>query len=44
MSISKAVKFGILFSIPAFFGILIFSNEIISFCSSGGRLNIQMWD
>ncbi len=30
-SISKAVKFGILFSIPAFFGILIFSNEIISF-------------
>ena len=30
-SISKAIKFGILFSIPAFFGLLIFSENIISF-------------
>ncbi len=29
-SISRSIKFGILFSIPACFGILIFSNEIIS--------------
>ncbi len=29
-SISRAIKFGILFSIPAFFGLLIFSDEIIS--------------
>ena len=30
-SISRAIKFGILFSIPAFSGLYIFSNEIISF-------------
>jgi len=30
-SISKAIKFGILFSIPAFLGLLIFSENIISF-------------
>ena len=30
-SISKAIKFVILFSIPAFFGLLIFSENIISF-------------
>ena len=30
-SITKAIKFGILFSIPAFFGLLIFSENIISF-------------
>ena len=30
-SISKAIKFGILYSIPAFFGLLIFSENIISF-------------
>ena len=29
-SISNAIKFGILFSIPAFFGLLIFSEQIIS--------------
>ena len=40
-SISKAVKFGIFFAIPAFFGIFILSDEIIKFLFFRGEFDIS---
>ncbi len=40
-SISKAIKFGILFSIPAFFGLLTFSENIISFLFFRGAFEYE---
>tara|TARA_Y100000994_G_scaffold238991_1_gene232108 strand:- start:421 stop:1680 length:1260 start_codon:yes stop_codon:yes gene_type:complete len=40
-SISKAIKFGIFFSIPAFFGILFLSEEIIKFLFFRGEFDIS---
>ena len=40
-SISLAIKFGILFSIPAFFGLFIFSNEIISLLFYRGAFELS---
>lgn len=40
-SISRAIKFGILFSIPAFSGLYIFSNEIISFLFFRGAFDMN---
>ncbi len=40
-SISNAIKFGIIFSIPSFFGILILSDEIISFLFYRGAFELS---
>ena len=40
-SISKAIKFGIFFSIPAFFGILFLSEEIIKFLFFRGEFDVS---